>query len=468
MSTPVRLALVGHTNTGKTSLVRTLSRDAGFGEVSSRPGTTRHVEGVRLLVDGQPLVELYDTPGLEDPIALLERLDALAGGQRLDGPALIARFLARPEAAARYEQEAKVLRQLGASDAALYIIDARDPVLDKHRDELEILSFCGIPLLPVLNFVASGSARPESWRTMLARLGLHAVVEFDAVAPERAAEPVLYRKLAVLLDSQRDTLESLIESREREALARRHAAFTEIAGLLVDAASTRRWVQFEPQTERQAAIDALAADLRAREAGCRRALLALYRFSEQAIEAADLPPLRGRWQSDLFAPEALPDMGIRLAGGATTGAAAGLGVDLMVGGISLGAAAAIGALLGGGWQTVRRYGAGIKGRLTGHTALTVDEAIIRLLALRQLTLLAALEARGHGAIAPAVLTADAADPWRDQRLPSPLRHARTRPDWSTLEATNNEAEGRASAISRLAQALECQYIGAVGTGSPRG
>ena len=70
MTKPLTLAVVGHTNVGKTSLLRTLTRDVGFGEVSHRPSTTRHVEGARLSVDGEPLLELYDTPGLEDAIAL--------------------------------------------------------------------------------------------------------------------------------------------------------------------------------------------------------------------------------------------------------------------------------------------------------------------------------------------------------------------------------------------------------------
>ena len=46
----LRIAVVGHTNTGKTSLLRTLTRDVGFGEVSSRPATTRHVEASSLLI----------------------------------------------------------------------------------------------------------------------------------------------------------------------------------------------------------------------------------------------------------------------------------------------------------------------------------------------------------------------------------------------------------------------------------
>ena len=48
MTKPLTLAVVGHTNVGKTSLLRTLTRDVGFGEVSHRPSTTRHVEGARL------------------------------------------------------------------------------------------------------------------------------------------------------------------------------------------------------------------------------------------------------------------------------------------------------------------------------------------------------------------------------------------------------------------------------------
>src|SRR5690606_1070627 len=150
----LRVAVVGHTNTGKTSLLRTLTRDGRFGEVADSPGTTRHVEGARLQLDGRPALEWFDTPGMEDSIALLEYLERLdEPGTRSDGPARIRRFLESPEAHRRYEQEARVLAKMLECDAALYVIDARDPVLSKHRDELALLAACGRPLLPVLNFV---------------------------------------------------------------------------------------------------------------------------------------------------------------------------------------------------------------------------------------------------------------------------------------------------------------------------
>lgn len=222
MTKPLKLAVVGHTNVGKTSLLRTLTRDVGFGEVSHRPSTTRHVEGARLSVDGEALLELYDTPGLEDAIALLDYLERLdRPGERLDGPARLARFLEGSEARQRFEQEAKVLRQLLASDAGLYVIDAREPVLAKYRDELQVLASCGKPLLPVLNFVSSSDHREPDWREALARLGLHALVRFDSVAPPEDGERRLYESLALLLEHARPQLERLILDQEAQRQARR-------------------------------------------------------------------------------------------------------------------------------------------------------------------------------------------------------------------------------------------------------
>ncbi|WP_312233968.1 GTPase/DUF3482 domain-containing protein, partial [Stutzerimonas nitrititolerans] len=353
MSAPLKLALVGHTNVGKTSLLRTLTRDVSFGEVSHRPSTTRHVEGARLSVDGEPLLELYDTPGLEDAIALLDHLERIERpGERLDGPARTARFLEGSEARQRFEQEAKVLRQLLASDAGLYVIDAREPVLAKYKDELAVLAGCGKPLLPVLNFVAQPGHGEERWREALARLGLHALVRFDSVAPPIDGERRLYESLALLLEQSRAKLQRLIEDHEAQAAARLSEGNRLIAELLVDVAACRRGVAAQPELER-GAIRELHDAVRAREQRCVEALLRLYGFRAQDAATADLPLLDGRWGDDLFNPETLKQLGVKIGGGMAAGAAAGAGVDLMVGGITLGAAALLGAIAGGGAQTAR-------------------------------------------------------------------------------------------------------------------
>ena len=454
MNRPLKLAVVGHTNVGKTSLLRTLTRDAGFGEVSHRPSTTRHVEGARLSVDGEALLELYDTPGLEDAIALLDYLERLdRPGERLDGPARVARFLDGSEARQRFEQEAKVLRQLLASDAGLYVIDAREPVLAKYRDELAVLNMCGRPLLPVLNFVAGNDHREDDWRQTLARQGLHALVCFDSVAPPLDGERRLYDSLALLQEKARPQLQRLVDDHQAQRQARHHAGARLIAELLLDCAAYRRSVATEPALE-QAAIRELRESVRQREQGCVEALLRLYAFRKDDAKATELPLLDGRWGDDLFNPETLKQLGINIGGGMAAGAATGVGIDLLVGGVTLGAAAVVGALLGGGAQTLRGYGARLKDKLKGQRELSVDDAVLRLLALRQQLLLQALAARGHAAVTAISLALPQDDSWRQGKLPEALHKARAHPEWSSLNLRPQLQDGeRQEQVQQLAAEL---------------
>ena len=157
---------------------------------------------------------------------------------------------------------------------------------------------------------------------------------------------------------------------------------------------------------------------------------------------------------------------MRLGTGAAAGAAAGLGVDLMVGGLTLGAAAALGAIAGGLWQTFGHYGERIAAKLRGHRELTVDDAILRIVALRQRELLAALEGRGHAAMTPIEVgtgsageagsrlpVAEATDPatrqWRTGSLPAALTRARAHPEWARGEGDDDKDD----AVAELAVEL---------------
>jgi len=450
----LRIAVVGHTNTGKTSLLRTLTRDIRFGQVSMQPSTTRHVEAARLLVDGKVALELFDTPGMEDSVALLEFLEQITAGTRIDGPTRIEKFLHTEQARDRFEQEAKVLKQLLCSDAAFYVVDARDPVLAKHRNELVVLGSCGVPLLPLLNFVSDPAADEALWRDALARAGLHAVICFDTVAPQRDGEKLLYEKLATVLDAHRNTLRRLIASHERDARQRHKAALTSLAELLIDVAACQVATEIEPAS----ALAKAVAELNRRVLGCEQAcvntLLTLYSFLSEDFEAEQLPLTDGRWQDDLFDPETLQVMGIKLGSGAAAGAAAGFGLDLMVGGISLGAATAIGALAGGGWQTLRHYGKRIISTLSGQRTLRVDDAIIRLLAMRQLQLIHALENRGHAAVEPVKFGTEKQQTLWGTGLPAPLRRARANAQWSGLYTRAEGDSARFIAIEELSEILD--------------
>ncbi|PLC55616.1 GTPase SAR1 [Pollutimonas nitritireducens] len=461
---PLRLAVVGHTNTGKTSLLRTLTRDPDFGVVEDSPGTTRHVEGARLLVDGSVAVELYDTPGMEDGIALLDYLDQLARpAERIDGPERIRRFLASPESGRRFEQEARVLKKLLDCHAGLYVVDVRDPVLGKHKDELAILASCGHPLVPVLNFTHSPQQRLAMWREALARLGLHVSVEFDTVAPALDGETQLYEKLALVLDGHAGPLQALKHDVAQQRDVRRRDAMRMIAELLIDVAAFH--LASEPGQEAiEASTQALRRKVRERENLCVQALLKRYNFNPRDFPAYALPLEGERWGMDLFHPQALKDVGIHVSKGMAAGAMAGATLDVFTAGISLGAATLVGAAAGGLWQGADKLGKRVVGRLKGYQELSVGDGVLRLLAIRQLALVHALERRGHAAQGPirldsvrgdtAIASNDGSlETWRNDKLAPELLEARSQPQWSSLGTHYDAGARRPQAIRTLAESL---------------
>lgn len=449
----LRLSVVGHTNVGKTSLMRTLMRDATFGEVAPTAATTRRVAGARLLVAGRPVVELYDTPGLEDAGALIELLER-PSTERHAGPERIQRFLASTEASGRFEQEARVLDQVLQSDAALYVIDVREPVLGKYQDELAILALCARPILPVLNFVAGARARPGEWRDALARVGLHAVAEFDNVVFSLESEARLWRRLATLVDHHAAALESLVAEREAQAGWQRKAALTMLADLLVDAAAARRWADRGDAGALDRARRDLHAAVQAREREFARRLLELYRFDPDAHAAVPLPIDERGWQHSLFDAEILGLIGRGTGQGAAAGAAAGAAVDVATGGLSLGAGTLIGALAGGGAGAVWQLRRDLADRLRGRAVLQLDDAALTHLGARGTALIDALHQRGHAAQTPVEIARSATPPWPENRLPKTLRRARLEPGLSTLNPdTRRDGDARDELIRKLAEAF---------------
>ena len=456
MLKPLSVAVVGHTNVGKTSLLRTLTRNPNFGEVSPHATTTKHVEAAQLKVAKQTLFTLFDTPGLEDAVSLFDYLEQLSGqhNARQDGPSQLDYFLQSSEASQRFEQEAKVIRQLLKSDAGLYVIDAREAFFDKYRDELSILHRCGKPIIPVLNFIHSEQQQVAAWLTGLAKLGLHTVIQFDTVAPPIEGSEKLFNALGLMLPHYQATLNQLVADQQQQAQLRRQSAYQLIADLLLDVAAFRRLINAEQQAQE---LQDHQQATREREQRCIEQLLKLYGFNQDSAEELDLPLTKGRWKDDIFSSESLKQMGVKATSGALKGAATGAVFDLATAGFSLGAGTAVGAAVGGLGEVVLRFGNQLKSKLTGVASLTVDDAILRVLGLRQLQLLDALERRGHAAQEKLILSQDQTEQWQQQRLPEVLEKARSHAKWSSMNSEYKaSSHSRASAKHSLTEYLAKQ------------
>ena len=466
MTEPLHIAVVGHTNAGKTSLLRTLTRQVGFGDVSDRPGTTRHAESIDLRLDGRVAVRFVDTPGLEDSVALLEYLNTLDAETR---PERIRAFLRGPEARASFEQEAKVLRALiDTADAAMLVIDTREPVLPKYRAEIEILTWCAKPIMPVLNFVRDAASRRDAWHQALLESNLHARVEFDVVAPFNGSERQLYADLATLLPARRQQLADIVDALALQARERRLAACRAIAATLIDVAAMRRALpadDFADELKQKAFVRAFQDDVRRHARRGVDDLLAVYAFRADDAELADMPQLAGRWEDDLFNPELLKEAGKRLGLGAMIGAGIGAVADVALAGLSLGAATTLGATIGGaasgGWRPLWRK---LENRLAGVQELTVEDPVLLLLADHLMVLARALDERGHAAQGRLRVSGAAAGAGQDslRELVGELDTARGHPDWERGSGKGAGDGDRQALEAELARQLDTLFQPAPG------
>ncbi|MCC6201688.1 MAG: DUF3482 domain-containing protein [Gammaproteobacteria bacterium] len=414
----IRIAVVGHTNAGKTSLLRTLTRDQNFGEVSIHPATTRQVEAVRLDLGDGRLIEFDDTPGFEDSVGLLDTLHRGDPDPRTPGPLRLERFLVTPAAVTEFAQEAKALRQLLASDLAIYVVDASEPVSGRYADECVILAWSGKPCLVVLNFIARATAI-SAWRDALRQAGLHNVVEFDTVVFDPDEERRLLRQLAVLLPAAEAHLDRLLELRRAERAGQLDAAAALIADTLAGCAALR--------TSGSDATD-LRDQARRREQALHADLLALFRFSERDQAPAEVPIAGSAWSVDLFDSRILTQLGLGLGSAAAKGAATGAAIDLVTGFTSLGTATMAGGVIGALLDTANRVRRYFGSRDQDRQATQVDAVTLRFLARRACVLTRHLANRGHAAMQPIAVN------WSEslhdeERLIMLLERARTLPAW---------------------------------------
>ncbi len=456
MTTKLRIAVVGHTNTGKTSLMRTLSRNSGFGAVSNRPGTTRRVEGAALMVDGEPLIELFDTPGLEGSIGLLDKLKRMRAYLELDLTDTLQQFLDGDEAEGRFAQEAKTLSHLLQCDVGLYVIDARDRVLGRHRDELEILGCTAIPIVPVLNFVASDYARTDLWREQLRRVNMHAVADFDTMVLNFDNECALFDTLKILAARFRPAIEQLVQHISDQRELRIKASANLIAKLLIDTAAYTIITERDGEDQSAEVLEDMKAQVRVREQDFITGLLALHEFDELELSRIALPLRNGAWGFDPFSPEALRQFSISTGSAAAAGAAVGLTVDVLSVGLTLGVGTLIGVGIGAIIGAARDKGGDVVARLRGKTQLRVDDACLKLLLIRNACLVEALFRRGHANEDRLQLNDPTANQQGDETwkaLQADIRRVEAHPEWSTLGHGNGgqlHAAGRSSVSKDIA------------------
>jgi hypothetical protein len=362
----VELALVSHTNAGKTTLARTLlGRDVG--EVRDLPHVTDLAEAHTLLeLRGGERLLLWDTPGFGNSAKLMQRL------RLADNPI---GWLLR-EAWDRWrdrpfwcsQQAVRAARE--ASDVVLYLVNAAEDPRDAGylAAEMQVLRWVGKPVIVLLNQV--GPPRPptqeqadlERWRRHLEPSGVVAdVLALDAFARCWVHEGVLLESVArVLPPAKRELLARLAAAWTAQSVARFRESMRLLAAQLAAAAGDREAVGSAPATAMRKLLQSVGVGREQADAAREAAMVTMAgRLDQQIVEVTDrLIRLHGldgtatrtvleRMRTSFATPGRLEEGRAAIWGSVVTGALTGLKADIAAGGLTLGAGLLVGGLVGG-------------------------------------------------------------------------------------------------------------------------
>jgi hypothetical protein len=364
--TRIELALISHTNAGKTSLARTLlGKD--IGEVRDAPHVTELAEPHTLLATqaGDEL-RLWDTPGFGDSARLMKRLRVA------DNPIgwLLREVWDKYRDRPFWCSQQAVRAARDAADVVLYLVNAAEDPRDAGyvAPEMQVLRWVGRPIIVLLN--QTGPPRPqadeaaeiERWRDHLAPLGdVTAVLALDAFARCWVQEAVLLDAVArALPDAKRPAMRRLRDEWSLRNRARFEAAMRTLARQLVTAAREREPLPRQDDSAWQKLLRAVGVGRDEAEAARTHAMAQLAQRLDAASRAATeeliaLHDLHGsatqlvleRLQQNYRAREPVSEAGGALLGSVLTGALTGLKADLAAGGMTLGAGLLVGGIVGG-------------------------------------------------------------------------------------------------------------------------
>ena len=380
-SAAIDLSLVSHTNVGKTSLMRTLTR-RDIGEVADRAHVTERAEAHVLLETAEgDVLRLWDTPGFGDSVRLLKRLRMSGNPIGWLLTQVWDRFADRPF----FCSQQAIVNVRDESDVVLYLVNAaEDPKSAAYvQAEIEILGWIGKPVLLLLNQM--GPARPRqveaadeaTWSTHLAAyVPARESIGLDAFARCWVQEDRLLAAVGALLPpAKQAALKRLRQTWRSQNLQVFEASVGAIASQLAVAATDReavedhggvgeigrkaaRWVSTligkngTPDQPTERGMNALAQRLDQQVRENTERLIALHGLSGRAKKEI---PAR---MAGSFNVTSAADVGASgIIGGMVTGALGGLAADLSAAGLTFGAGALIGGIVGalGGAGAAKAY-----------------------------------------------------------------------------------------------------------------
>ena len=339
------IAVIGHPNEGKSSVLSTLTEDDSVA-VNDYPGETTRCHYFPVQIDGEVVLELVDTPGFQNPLRILEWMQA--SGKTDD--ALLQDFLTHFQQQDSYAHDCELMQPLAAGAALIYVVDCSRPLLAVDEAEMEILRLINKPRMAVINFKDTDREYLPQWSSALRR-HFNVIREFNAHQARFAERIGLLETLKAIQQDWEQPINGAISAFVRDWQFRREQALEAICDYLTFALQ----LTIEQPLPKGADDEPVKAQVMERFQGLlvRRerelfdAMRALYHHHLFNFEL----PAQSVLQEDLFSEVTWDVLGLTrkqlLLTAAGMGAGIGVVLDVASVGSSTGLFAAAGALVGG-------------------------------------------------------------------------------------------------------------------------
>ncbi len=351
MPPSITLSLISHTNTGKTTLARTLLRK-DVGQVLDQAHVTLQNEEFLLLETANGLqLKLWDTPGFGNSHKLLKRLQGLSNpigwlvsqvwDRLADKP-----FWCSQQAIRNVQDEA---------DIVLYLVNAtEDPAMAGYlQPELDLLTWLNTPVIVLLN--QTGLVDPDRqcqlelrWKQQWSSYAvIQDVMSLDAFTRCWVQEDLLWNRIVQALpEHQQPIMSQLSKAWHEQQLDILQKSMHVIAKMLLETANDSETLPQETtgqsiKTLVTHAIQAMDQRLAHRISTLSTQLITLHGLSgdtahtiQSRLDDVTVPGERKPWEEESF------------WSGLMGGAAAGFASDVATGGLSHGIFTIGGAILG--------------------------------------------------------------------------------------------------------------------------
>lgn len=359
----IELALVSHTNAGKTTLARTLlGRD--IGEVRDAPHVTEVAETHDLIESSAgDRLRLSDTPGFGDSARLVRRLESA------DNPIgwLLREVWDRYRDRPLWCNQQAVRAAREAADVVLYLVSAAEDPRDAGYvvPEMHVLRWIGKPVIVLLN--QTGPPQPadveradaDRWRAHLASFSfVENVLTLDAFARCWVQERVLLCAVTPLLPADKQAgYQRLVDAWQTRSQARFEESMQLLAREIAHAARDEETLPASGSTVQsvlravgvtkddgnsERAMALLAERLDAGTRATTDRLIAL-----QGLDGAAALTVLERLRDNYATKEGVSESRAALWSSVVTGALTGLKADLAAGGLTFGAGLLVGGVIGG-------------------------------------------------------------------------------------------------------------------------